>query len=133
MEIFLVRLVREGFYQYDPANLSWPNLVLLLSRDPMDHKNYYLVPPFRDNHGSDDINIRLVTVSSVWARSFWCLCYDGDWERVATLSAALLLAVSPGAVYLSRYFITNRCLSFFTLGIVVALHLGVLTRGGPVI
>ena len=39
---------------------------------------------------------------------------------VATLSAALMLAVSPGAVYLSRYFIHETLFVFFTLGIVVA-------------
>src|SRR4029078_8437457 len=39
---------------------------------------------------------------------------------VATLSAALLLALSPGAVYLSRYFIHETHFVFFTLGIVVA-------------
>ena len=39
---------------------------------------------------------------------------------VATLAAALLLAVSPGAVYLSRYFIHETQFVFFTLGIVVA-------------
>jgi len=39
---------------------------------------------------------------------------------VATLSAGLLLAVSPGAVYLSRYFIHETLFVFFTLGIVVA-------------
>jgi uncharacterized protein (TIGR03663 family) len=39
---------------------------------------------------------------------------------VATLSAGLLLAVSPGAVYLSRYFIHESLFVFFTLGIVVS-------------
>jgi uncharacterized protein (TIGR03663 family) len=39
---------------------------------------------------------------------------------IATLTAALLLAISPGAVYLSRYFIHETLFVFFTLGIVVA-------------
>ena len=39
---------------------------------------------------------------------------------VATLAAGLMLAVSPGAVYLSRYFIHETLFVFFTLGIVVA-------------
>ena len=39
---------------------------------------------------------------------------------IATLTAALLLALSPGAVYLSRYFIHETQFVFFTLGIVVA-------------
>jgi len=36
------------------------------------------------------------------------------------LSAAVLIAISPGAVYLSRYFIHESLFVFFTLGIVVA-------------
>jgi uncharacterized protein (TIGR03663 family) len=39
---------------------------------------------------------------------------------VAALAAGLLLAVSPGAVYLSRYFIHETLFVFFTVGIVVA-------------
>jgi uncharacterized protein (TIGR03663 family) len=39
---------------------------------------------------------------------------------VATLAAGLMLAISPGAVYLSRYFIHETLFVFFTLGIVVA-------------
>ena len=39
---------------------------------------------------------------------------------IATLGAAFLLAVSPGAVYLSRYFIHETLFVFFTLGIAVA-------------
>jgi uncharacterized protein (TIGR03663 family) len=39
---------------------------------------------------------------------------------VGTLAAAALLAVSPGAVYLSRYFIHESLFVFFTLGIIVA-------------
>ena len=39
---------------------------------------------------------------------------------IATLSAAALLAISPGAVYLSRYFIHESLFVFFTLAMVVA-------------
>jgi uncharacterized protein (TIGR03663 family) len=39
---------------------------------------------------------------------------------IATLTAAGLLAISPGAVYLSRYFIHETLFVFFTLAIVVA-------------
>ena len=40
---------------------------------------------------------------------------------IGALSAALLLAISPGAVYLSRYFIHETLFVFFTLGAVVAV------------
>ena len=39
---------------------------------------------------------------------------------IAALAAGLMLAASPGAVYLSRYFIHETLFVFFTLGIVVA-------------
>src|SRR5438105_954878 len=39
---------------------------------------------------------------------------------IGALSAAGLIAISPGAVYLSRYFIHESLFVFFTLGIVVA-------------
>lgn len=39
---------------------------------------------------------------------------------IGTLAAAALLAISPGAVYLSRYFIHETLFVFFTLGLVVA-------------
>jgi len=39
---------------------------------------------------------------------------------IGALSGAGLIAISPGAVYLSRYFIHESLFVFFTLGIVVA-------------
>src|SRR5207253_745865 len=39
---------------------------------------------------------------------------------IASLAAAVFLAISPGAVYLSRYFIHETLLVFFTLGLVIA-------------
>src|SRR5438105_5495739 len=39
---------------------------------------------------------------------------------IGALSAAGLIAISPGAIYLSRYFIHESLFVFFTLGIVVA-------------
>src|SRR5438045_3268926 len=39
---------------------------------------------------------------------------------IGALSAAVLIGISPGAIYLSRYFIHETLFVFFTLGIVVA-------------
>src|SRR5439155_13905508 len=39
---------------------------------------------------------------------------------IAALSAAALIAISPGAVYLSRYFIHESLFVFFTFAIIVA-------------
>jgi len=41
--------------------------------------------------------------------------------RIGSLVGASLVAVSPGAVYLSRYFIHESLFVFFTLGVVVGL------------
>src|SRR5262249_47424869 len=41
--------------------------------------------------------------------------------RFGSLVGAALVAVSPGAVYLSRYFIHETLFVFFTLGVVVGL------------
>src|SRR5438045_5568320 len=39
---------------------------------------------------------------------------------IGALSAAVLIVISPGAIYLSRYFIHETLFVFFTLGIIVA-------------
>ena len=117
---FLVRLVRDGAYQYDPAKLSWPNSLLLFSTDSLDHKTLVWYIGARelwphDVHDQTDTRRSLAS-----ARSVSCFCCGGNLGTVATLAAGLMLAVSPGAVYLSRYFIHETLFVFFTLGIVVA-------------
>lgn len=116
---FLMRLVREGAYQYDPENYHGPTL-------------YYFAAPFpwmvrvlfgksaQETWGLTTVSIRMVpalfgiaTIGLVFLLRPWL-------GSVATLTAALLLALSPGAVYLSRYFIHETQFVFFTLGIVVA-------------
>ncbi len=86
---FLVRLVHDGYYLYDPANYHGPTLYYFAA---VVAWTIGLVFTLRRNLGT-----------------------------IATLSAAILLAVSPGAVYLSRYFIHETLFVFFTLGLVVAL------------
>ena len=53
-------------------------------------------------------------------RSGWRCFYGNASERSAHSAAAGLIAISPGAIYLSRYFIHESLFVFFTLGIVVA-------------
>ena len=116
---FLVRLVREGAYQYDPENYHGPTLYYFAALFPWIARVLFGKSAM-DNWGLTTISIRMVpvvfglaTIGLVFLLRRWL-------GTVATLAAALLLAVSPGAVYLSRYFIHETQFVFFTLGIVVA-------------
>lgn len=117
---FLVKLVRDGVYQYDPANYHGPTLYYFSAFVPWLLKLFFGTAA-RDTYGLNTIAIRLVPalfgVATI-GLIFLLRKYIGT---VATLSAALLLALSPGAVYLSRYFIHETLFVFFTVGIVVAM------------
>ena len=116
---FLVRLVREGFYTYDPENYHGPTLYYFSAIIPWIAKLLF-GNAIRDNYGLTTFNIRLITVLFGLGTIVLVFLLRRRLGTVATLAAALLLAVSPGAVYLSRYFIHESLFVFFTLGIVVA-------------
>ena len=116
---FLVRLVREGYYQYDPQNYHGPTLYYFSALIPWTVKLLFGASA-RDHYGLTTFNIRLVTVLFGLATIWLVLMLRRRLGTIATLAAALMLAVSPGAVYLSRYFIHESLFVFFTLGIVVA-------------
>ncbi len=116
---FLVRLVREGAYQYDPANYHGPTLYYFASLIPWTVKLLF-GSSARDTYGLTTFNIRLVTVLFGLGTIGLVFMLRRRLGTVATLAAGLMLAVSPGAVYLSRYFIHESLFVFFTLGIVVA-------------
>ncbi len=116
---FLVRLVRDGQYSYDPENYHGPTLYYFAALFPWIMR-VLGGKGAMDNWGLTTVSIRLVpavfglaTIGLVFLLRRWL-------GAVATLSAALLLALSPGAVYLSRYFIHETHFVFFTLAIVVA-------------
>jgi uncharacterized protein (TIGR03663 family) len=116
---FLVSLVRNGTYTYDPNNYHGPTL-------------YYFAAIFgwiarflggisaRDAHGLTTFKIRFVTVAFGIATIVLALMLRKRLGSIGALSAAGLIAISPGAVYLSRYFIHESLFVFFTLGIIVA-------------
>jgi uncharacterized protein (TIGR03663 family) len=116
---FLVRLVREGIYQYDPANYHGPTLYYFSAFVPWVLRFLFGVSA-QETYGLSTVAIRLVPalfgLATVWL-VFLLRRYIGT---IGALSAALLLAISPGAVYLSRYYIHETLFVFFTLGIVVA-------------
>ncbi|HEY0365204.1 MAG TPA: flippase activity-associated protein Agl23 [Pyrinomonadaceae bacterium] len=116
---FLVRLVREGAYTYDPANYHGPTLYYFAAIIPWIAKVLF-GNAARDNYGLTTFTIRLVPVVFGLATIGLIFLLRRRLGTVATLAAGLMLAVSPGAVYLSRYFIHETLFVFFTLGIVVA-------------
>ncbi|HYE65810.1 MAG TPA: flippase activity-associated protein Agl23, partial [Pyrinomonadaceae bacterium] len=104
---FLTRLFREGIYQYDPANYHGPTL-------------YYLSLLTAFLFGLTTFAVRLVPalfgVATVWL----ILLLRRNIGDLGALVAAALVAVSPGAVYMSRYYIHESLFVFFTLGLVIA-------------
>jgi len=105
---FLTRLLREGIYQYDPGNYHGPTI-------------YYFGLISTYLFGLNTVAIRMVTVVFGVATVWLALCLRRYIGTVGALTAAGLMAISPGAVYLSRYFIHESMVVFFTFGIVVAM------------
>jgi uncharacterized protein (TIGR03663 family) len=117
---FLVRLVREGAYTYDPENYHGPTLYYFSAIIPWIAKVLF-GNAARDNYGLTTFTIRLIPVLFGLATIGLVFCLRRRLGTVGTLAAALMLALSPGAVYLSRYYIHESLFVFFTLGIVVAM------------
>lgn len=108
---FLLGLLRRGAYQYNPSNYHGPTLY------------YFTLPLARlaDSwHAMDIWTLRGVTVLFGVATVWLTLALRRYVGAVGALSAAALLAVSPGMVFFSRYYIHEMLFVFFTLGIVVA-------------
>ncbi len=105
---FVTNLVRRGEWDYDPANYHGPTL-------------FYFALVTQTLFGLTDEAMRLVPVVFGLATVGLVLALRPFVGGVAALAAAALLAISPGASYVSRYFIHESLVAFFTLGIVVAL------------
>ena len=116
---FLLTLVREGRYRYDPANYHGPTLYYFTAVFPWAI-NAVFGAAARDKYGLNTVVIRLLTALFGIATIYLIFLLKRNLGAIATLVAALLLAISPGAVYLSRYYIHETLFVFFTLGIVVA-------------
>ena len=116
---FLVALVRNGFYHYDPANYHGPTLYYFAAIIPWILK-FLFGTSAQNTYGLTTFMIRLVPVLFGLATIWLVLLLRRRLGSVGGLSAAGMLAISPGAVYLSRYFIHETLFVFFTLGIVVA-------------
>lgn len=117
---FLVSLVRHGTYTYDPNNYHGPTVYYFAAIIPWIARFLGGVTA-RDQYGLTTFNIRLVTVAFGIATIGLALMLRKRLGTIGALSAAALIAISPGAVYLSRYFIHESLYVFFTLAIVVAV------------
>lgn len=105
---FLTELVRKGTYHYDPANYHGPTL-------------YYIAAVFTEAFGLKTVPVRasvavfgvLMVVLILFLRKYL--------GTIGSLTAAALVAVSPGMVFISRYFIHEIFFVFLSLGIVASV------------
>ncbi|MFL5680706.1 MAG: flippase activity-associated protein Agl23 [Chloroflexota bacterium] len=104
---FTTNLLRDGVYAYDPANYHGPSL-------------YYFALASATIFGLTTEAMRLVPVLAGIATVALVFPLRRLLGSIATLSAAALLAVSPAAVYVSRYFIHESLLVCFSLALVVS-------------
>lgn len=105
---FLKPLFYEGIYKYDPTNYHGPTL-------------YYIALAFTKIFGLETFWIRasvgvfgVLTVVLI----FFLRKYIGT---IGSLAAAMLVALSPGMVFISRYFIHEIFFVFCSFGIVLGV------------
>lgn len=102
---FLTNLMRHGTYTYDPANYHGPTL-------------YYFALVASIVVGLTDVAVRLVPVAAGLITIGLALAMRRWIGTAGSLLAAALLAVSPGWLYFSRYFIHEELLVCFTVALV---------------
>jgi uncharacterized protein (TIGR03663 family) len=108
---FLNNLMRTGVFKYDPSNYHGPTLYYFTLPLSTLAENFQML---------DSWVLRLVPVIFGLATVWLALSLRRYIGAVGALAAAALLALSPGVVFFSRYFIHEMMFVFFTLGIVVA-------------
>ncbi len=113
--LFMTALFRTGYYHYDPANYHGPTLYYFGLLTSTFNSVFY------GKAGLSTFAVRLVPalfgIGIVWLL-FGLRRQIGP---VGAVTAALLIAVSPGAVFFSRYFIHEILFVFFTLGLLMAV------------
>lgn len=116
---FLTTLFRNGIYKYDPANYHGPTL-------------YYISLFFSHLFGLNTISVRasvaifgvLMVVLAFFLRPFI--------GKTGSLTAALFLALSPGMIFISRYFIHEIFFVFLALALVLSVLLFIRNeKAGP--
>ena len=104
---FLIDLFRNYHYQYNPENYHGPSL-------------YYFALGSSRLFGLNDFAVRFVPAIFGVATVALVLLLRRYIGSVGSLAAAALLALSPCAVFYSRYFIHESLFVFFSVAIVVA-------------
>jgi uncharacterized protein (TIGR03663 family) len=104
---FTMNLVRNGTYVYDPANYHGPTL-------------YYFALLSEIMFGLTTEAMRLVPAVFGMLTVGLVFPLRRHLGSLAVLTAGGLLAISPGAVYVSRYFIHETLLVSLSLAVVVA-------------
>ena len=105
---FLTNLVRQGVYKYDPQNYHGPTL-------------YYFALFSTYLFGLNDFAVRFVTALFGVLIVVLILCLRRYLGTIGALTAAMLIALSPGMSFISRYFIHEILFVFFTLATAVAV------------
>lgn len=105
---FLTNLFRDGKYTYDPANYHGPTL-------------YYISLAFAKVFGLNTAAVRMSV--AVWGVlmvvvAFYLKRYIG---RAGAIAAAVFLTLSPGMVFISRYFIHEIFFVFLSLTFVISV------------
>lgn len=105
---FLTELFTKGIYRYDPTNYHGPTL-------------YYIALVFSKLFGLETFSIRAsVAIFGVLMVSL-VLSLNRYLGKIGSLAAATFLAVTPGMVYISRYFIHETFFVFCSLVIVLCV------------
>jgi uncharacterized protein (TIGR03663 family) len=104
---FLINLFRNHVYHYDPSNYHGPTL-------------YYFSLLSSLLFGLNDFAVRFVPAIFGIATVWLMLTLRRYIGTIGALTAAALVAVSPGAVFYSRYFIHESLFVFFSVAMVVA-------------
>jgi uncharacterized protein (TIGR03663 family) len=105
---FLTTLFRDGTYHYDPANYHGPTL-------------YYITLAFTKVFGLSTIPVRSSVAIFGVLTVILVLFLRRYLGRIGSLAAATFVALSPGMVYISRYFIHEIFFVFCSLAVVVAV------------
>lgn len=106
--VFLQTLLRDGVYKYDPSNYHGPTL-------------YFFALASSYLFGLNDFAVRFVTVVFGILTVVLVLNLRRYIGTIGSLVAGLLVALSPGLSFISRYFIHEILFLFFTFAVVVCV------------
>jgi uncharacterized protein (TIGR03663 family) len=117
--VFLLKLVRDGVYHYDPSNYHGPTLYYFA------RVAAWVDGLFTGGSGLSDVSIRLVPALFGIATVALVLCLRRELGKRGSLAAAAFIAVSPGTVFYSRYFIHETLFVFFAVAMAACCWLAV--------